>query len=409
MTGARNALELLVDRVERNLDAIVERSVEQVVDQVAAYRNARDEGVRADLRANVAGIYRVILTAMRRGRSVQRGHLVQSQAHAERRVRQGISLFDFLHAFRICQVSLWESIVAECDPQDRAVAIPFATHVMHAMELVTSHAASTYIAAQQTDLAHDERLRRDLVEDLLSGDASPPGERGELARNVGLLPGLPLVVTVATPVQPLTEGQDLRAALWAVRAVAGTELPGVAVVRHDEVVGISPASQRSQADILTGLRRAQSELERRGLLLAVGTSPVRRGLAAVPRAYQEAVLARAQLNGRPGVMSLAEISAIDYLVHRVDAEARSILLDRQSSFFEEDSARGGELVETVRAYVNANFNARAAATELRVHPNTVYSRLERIGQLAGIDTRIYVDVINLDIAARLANQATHRS
>jgi DNA-binding PucR family transcriptional regulator len=50
-----------------------------------------------------------------------------------------------------------------------------------------------------------------------------------------------------------------------------------------------------------------------------------------------------------------------------------------------DAERGGELVTSVLAHLDALGDVRAAAAALNVHPNTLRYRLRRARELSGID------------------------
>lgn len=54
---------------------------------------------------------------------------------------------------------------------------------------------------------------------------------------------------------------------------------------------------------------------------------------------------------------------------------------------EHDRARGSDLVRTLRTYFAAGANASEAADRLYLHRNSMAYRLERIGQLTGLDLK----------------------
>jgi DNA-binding PucR family transcriptional regulator len=47
----------------------------------------------------------------------------------------------------------------------------------------------------------------------------------------------------------------------------------------------------------------------------------------------------------------------------------------------------GELLPTLVAFLDADLNRRSAARALGVHANTVDNRLDRVGELTGVDPR----------------------
>jgi sugar diacid utilization regulator len=87
---------------------------------------------------------------------------------------------------------------------------------------------------------------------------------------------------------------------------------------------------------------------------------------------------------------------------RDDAVARRMIAPEIERFVAEDRARGGPLIRTLIAYAEADLNAKAAAEELLIHVNTAHHRLGRIAERTGCDLRRVSDLIELLIAARLA-------
>ena len=81
----------------------------------------------------------------------------------------------------------------------------------------------------------------------------------------------------------LPEGLTLRDA--AVPWGAGSHFRrGLAIVRQDEIVGITPLPKGGTAAAVTGLRRACADLARRRIRMAVGVSTTHAGLLEVPEA-----------------------------------------------------------------------------------------------------------------------------
>ncbi len=67
---------------------------------------------------------------------------------------------------------------------------------------------------------------------------------------------------------------------------------------------------------------------------------------------------------------------------------------------EHDAARHGSLVSTLRAYLETG-EQQAAAKRLRVHPNTLRYRLDRIREISGVDLEEPETRLNLAVALRV--------
>jgi DNA-binding PucR family transcriptional regulator len=272
----------------------------------------------------------------------------------------------------------------------------------------SSVAAASYLKAQQLELAEDDRVRRDLVEDLVAGREIQGEPKRALALDCGLGPDTPVLVVLAVPAAALRPGQSLRAALSTVRSTVGADQRGLAIIRQDQIVAVLPVTADG-ASALRGLERAHRSVSRLGIDLVVGSSTVHSGMSGVPEAYREAVIAREALAGTPGIKALSTLSVVDYMVLREDTTARRLIRPELRQFIEEDLARDGVLIQTLMEYVANDLNAKLAATKLHVHVNTAYYRLERIAERTGSDLRSFADLEELLIAVRLIAGKTKRS
>jgi DNA-binding PucR family transcriptional regulator len=97
------------------------------------------------------------------------------------------------------------------------------------------------------------------------------------------------------------------------------------------------------------------------------------------------------------------MSAFEYLTLRPDATARRLIAPAIHEFVTSDAREGAPLITTLRAYVDCDLNARRAADRLHIHVNTAHYRLGRIAERTGCDLRRASDLIELLIAARLAD------
>ena len=389
--------------VEASLEKLVSAAAEAIWAEVPAYAASPDDQLRDDVTAHVRSIFLTFLAGLRTGQPVRRADFAASREQAARRVVQGITLADFLQAFRIGQLTLWQGVLDAVgdDPVARDAALSIVAHIMQIVELGSTIAAEAYLAAQQQVVAEGDRVRRDLLEDLLARRTSPAGPKRGLLRAAGLEPDTRLLVIAAALTGDLPEGVTVRDAAAGVTR----DRRGLAVVRHDEIVGVMPLPQGGVAAAVTGLRRAWTDLARRGVRLAMGVSTVHAGLPEVPEAYAEAQAARDGLGGSPGVLALSALSSFDYLVLRDDETARRLIRPQVRQFVAEDLAVGGTLITTLVEFAACDMNAKTAAERLHLHVNTAYYRLERIAMRTGCDLRRLADVMELLIAVRLLGAA----
>jgi PucR C-terminal helix-turn-helix domain/GGDEF-like domain len=389
--------------IEASLDTLVAAATESIWAEVPAYPASPDDQLRQDVTVHVRGIFLAFLAGLRTGPPARRADFAASREQASRRVVQGITLADFLQAFRIGQLTLWQGVLdaAGDDAVARDAALSIAARIMQVMEVGSTIAAEAYVAAQQQVLAEGDRVRRDLLEDLLARRASPGGPKRRLLRAAGLEPGTRLLVTAAALTGDLPRGVTVRDAA---AGLAG-DRRGLVVVRQEEIVGIVPLPAGGVAAAVAGLRRSCADLAGRGVRLAMGVSTVHAGLPEVPEAYAEAQTARDGLGGSPGVLALPLLSSFDYLVLREDETARRLIRPQVRQFVTDDLAAGGTLITTLAEFAACDMNAKTAAGRLHVHVNTAYYRLERIALRTGCDLRRLADVMDLLIAVRLLGAA----
>jgi sugar diacid utilization regulator len=97
------------------------------------------------------------------------------------------------------------------------------------------------------------------------------------------------------------------------------------------------------------------------------------------------------------------MSAFEYLTLRPDSTAGRLIAPAIHEFVTQDARDGAALITTLRAYVASDLNARRAAEDLHIHVNTAHYRLGRIAERTGCDLRRISDLIEILIAARLAD------
>jgi hypothetical protein len=301
------------------------------------------------------------------------------------------------------------SIDLAVDEPSRQAVLSLVTPIARYFDVAIAHSADVYLEAEQLLASTGERVRRDLLEDLLAGTPPPPGPRLDAARAAGLEPGTSCLVIAARPTTPVEDPHSLRAAATALARSARLAVQPLTVVRHDELVVVAPVPAEGPQALATGLIETQGRLAKGQIPLAVGISTVYEGLAAVGEAYREAVSARDRLLPDAGVVALPTMTMFEYLTLRGDRTARRIVPPAIQQFVSEDLRAGGPLLQTLQAYAAADLNAKLAAERLHVHVNTAHYRLARISERTGCDLRRISDVIELLIATRLASGSTQLS
>jgi sugar diacid utilization regulator len=405
VAAAHPAVTRIAAAVEASLDELVSAAVAAIWEQVPAYQGSNDEQLRADVTGHVRAIFLVFLAGLA-GRPARRADFTMTRQQASRRIGQGITLADFLQAFRIGQLTLWHGVLAAAgdDPDARDAALAVVAQIMQVIELGSTVAAEAYVETQQHAVAETDRLRRDLLEDLLARRSSFTGHKRALLRAAGLGPDTRLLVATAVLAGDRSDDRVLHETALTVRRVHGSGR-GLAVVRQEEIVIVLPLPRGGASVAVTRLRRACADLHQRRIRLAVGVSTVHTGLGEVADAYGEARVARDGLGASGGVLALPLLTSFDYLVLRDDETARRLIRPQVRQFVTEDAAAGGVLIATLMEFAACDLNAKTAAERLHLHVNTAYYRLERIAERTGCDLRRLADVMELLIAVRLLGSA----
>jgi sugar diacid utilization regulator len=359
-----------------------------------------------DVRRHLAQHHDLLCDVLRRGRAVQPHELDFLDRHAATHAGRGISLTDFLEASRSYHTIVLDAVLkasaGSAAASDQALA---ATRTVLAyVDLATTRAAVAYLEAQQRLVADGERVRRDLLEDLLEAREPQTAAGAEAARAAGL-EGYArfLIVAAVTTGASDDDGALSRGATALAAAIRGAGEP-LAVTRRREIVLVRPCAHDERPEMQSCLAEACERLASEGLVLAVGVSTIHCGLETVGAAYREASQAACGVAAEGGVLSLPELSAFDYLTVRHDDTARRLVPARIARFVSEDRAHGGHLIKTLLAYAEADMNAKVAAERLLIHVNTAHYRLGRIAEKTGCDLRRLADVIDLLIAVRMVDR-----
>jgi GAF domain-containing protein len=126
-----------------------------------------------------------------------------------------------------------------------------------------------------------------------------------------------------------------------------------------------------------------------------------RGVDALREAADAATVVRA-LEPGGGTIAYGGLGAYRYLVHAAAGDApQDPYLTAIRAVAAYDGRRGTQLIATLEAYLADRRSVSRAARALRIHPNTLRQRLERIEQLSGLELAD-ADLLALELAIKLA-------
>lgn len=389
-------------RLRGRRDEIVDTTVRRIWAEIPAYAATPGPGFQEDVREHVAKHLDTLVRLLATNSPPVREDLMFTRRHTAARVGR-IPLADYMQAFRTFLDVMWHDLLKEASDEAGSQAVlALVGVVIDYVNLATTYAAELYGEIEQIEAMGVDRVRRDLLEDLVAGRPVVPGPRQEAARSAGLGPNTQCLVIVAVPRGDSPDEHLLSSAASAIARACASQLMPLTVLRRDELVVIAPVREAEPMQIVAALNQVQDRLARQSVRLAIGVSTLQPGLGGVAVAYHEARGAEECLGPAGGVLALTNLSALDYLISFRDRTAERLIAPAIQQFIKDDLERGGVLTKTLLAYFESNLNVTAMSKTLHIHTNTAHHRLNKISDQTHLDLRKLDDVLQLVVAIRLA-------
>ena len=324
------------------------------------------------------------------------GDLAFVREHAERRAAQKFPLDALLQSYRILHRTLANWI--------REAALEVADESAHLRRVVAAvtdfvieytGSAGTLITSEYVHhtrrLAEAEAGRRSaLLNTLLDGyDEADQAAAGLLRRAGYLQQRQSYCVALARSVDPGEMESAPRAQRMAdaiAEALAPAGVRSIIGIRDNHVVAILSATRRTSgwtAPQSSVADRVYPALRRVGPAALIGLSNDAPSTSHIPKAANEARLALDLANVSNRVARYSDISLRQMLITR----ARDAAPSSQPAWAEKliGADKRGALAATLRSYADCNMNAQKTALLLGIHPNTVYSRIQKVERLTGLN------------------------
>ncbi|MEV5684664.1 MULTISPECIES: helix-turn-helix domain-containing protein [unclassified Streptomyces] len=243
----------------------------------------------------------------------------------------------------------------------------------------------------------ENRIRGELIGDLLSGAERDPAGLAERGRRLGIDLDRPHLVLVAEA------GARERLASAAMRYLFGGDIHGVSA-EHAGTVVLLVAYEEDGTGAREAARAAAAQL---GRLVQAPVTVAATGPARGPRELAAACLEAARcLRAMRALGRTGEGACVDELgfLGVVLGDARDVdgfVAATLGPLLRYDERRGTHLVRTLAAYFGAGGSLIRAKDELHVHVNTVVQRLDRIQILLGRDWNDPDRALELQLALRL--------
>ncbi|KQV70005.1 PucR family transcriptional regulator [Nocardioides sp. Root122] len=315
----------------------------------------------------------------------------QGRAAAEQGVSVGQGVDLYLSAAR----RVWDDLPASIRERDRGAVRSATEAVLSVMDQAVAAFAEGHAEVGRERVRQEETLRRELIDDLLRGDAHL-SDLVERAEPFGLDLTRAHQVALAQPEKHLSSIAAATTSLERVILDRFGDRDVLVAIKEGCVVVIALADATGAPAPASGGLGTSGNL---GKMLHGELSRLRRGRpwrVAVGRAHPGAYgIARSYEEAREGLtmatrmkLERSIVETRDLLTYRVLARDQSALVDLVDSVLSPlHQARGGAqpLVETLAAYFTCGCVATTTATTLHLSVRAVTYRLNRIKALTGFD------------------------
>jgi hypothetical protein len=394
-----------IDRVSGNAAAIAAQLQEAVLAEVPEFSQSRNPDLLPELAHHGREHVDEIVRLLRGGRL---GRFDFVHAHARRRAEQRFPLEATLHAYRSGHkvLSRWlrESALTVGSPAEdaqRAIAA-IADFAMEYADAISTTFAGAYSSHSLllADVAGDQRSQ--LLQILLNGHDEADIRAARILRDAGFLDERQsFCVALARSVDPtemLNASRARRLADSIEQIVADLGVRRLIDVHANKVNMVFAAVRRDsgwtapRSSLAKQIRAALSFV---GNAALIGISNDVPSTSHIPTAFREASAAFELASVSQRVVQFSDIPLQRLLLHFAAEDFRRVLPAWSNAFYDADDKAHGALVATLRAYASVDMNVLQAAQSLRVHPNTVYARLQRIFDISGLQARSFTALTDL--------------
>lgn len=252
------------------------------------------------------------------------------------------------------------------------------------------------LASERAVVAAEERVRAELLTDVLLAPDRHPGHLRRRARLLGIDLDAPHAVAVVCG-----DADAVRRALRDATRSSG----GVAGEHLGHTVAFIAAGTLDEAALTLreALRRARA-----GDVVA-GIAHPAAGAAGLAAGFEEADRLRrcAEALGRTGIVTRDALGAFGLLLApHARADVDRFVELRLGPLVRWDAERGSDLIGTLTELFECGTNVTRTAAALHIHVNTLYQRLDRIRQLLGEDPQGPDAALELHMALRLRRLRT---
>ena len=330
------------------------------------------------------------------------------RAHAQHRAEQHFPLEAILHAYRCGHkiLSGWmRDAAVAASGSDGRVAPSVADFAIEYTNTISTILTAEYVTHVRMLAEAEGDRRTELLNALLSGFDESDGRVERLLRRAGYLDQRQsfcvVLVQSADPAEMENRERAQRVVDAVTQAVSEQRVRTLIGIRQNVVTAVFSQTRRLSGWTAPQARlagRLQSCLELLGPAVLTGISSDQPSTAFIPKALQEASMALDCASVSERVVQFSALPIRRLLLHRAADYVQAALPSWMPAFIAADARLHGALTQTLRAYAESGMNILRAARALKVHPNTIYARFEKILALTAMDSQRYHELEELLLA-----------
>ncbi len=405
---AHGVVPAIAASLQDGAETIARNLLERVIDEIDAFSSSGNPDVLPELQQHLQQLVSEVCRLLSDAGPCD---LAFVRRYAQRRAQQRFPLEASLHAYRCSHriLSSWirdaALAVANSSAQVRKIVAAAADFAIEYTNAISTVATSEYVIHTRLLAEAEGDQRTELLNTLLRGFDESDSRTAQLLKRSGYLQQRQsFCVAVARSVDPREMENVARAQRMAEsvgEALRDSPVRSLIGIRDGLVTIVMSATRR-----LSGWTAPQSLLAERvyprlnqiGPAAIIGLSNDAPSTSHVRRAHNEARLALDFASVSNRVMAYSEIPFRQMVIRLARDHIQSALPAWLNALQAADRKARGSLSKTLRAYADANMNTLRTAKQLSVHPNTIYSRMQRIAGVTGKNALIYHDLTELLLA-----------
>ena len=392
----------LVDILEQEKSGLVVNMHNAVLKDVPAFAASGNPAILPSLNLHLLEQVEDMVRVLESGTI---GNFAFAREQAQRRAEQRFPLEAMLQTNHTIETVLIACLRQGYAAKSESAASPIVDFVSHYSFAVSAATASEYVAQTRLLAEADGDRRNELLNLLLSGYDESDAHVSRMLRRAGYLEQhqsyCVAVVQSTNPAEMDSTARTQRIVNALSETMAESAVRALVGLRGNHVVAVLSARRRQSgwtAPQTHLAERVRPKLDELGPSVLIGVSSDQPSTSYLPKALQEAMISLDFANVANRVVEFGSLPIRDLLVHHGADYLQSTAPAWITSFVEADAKANGNLLTTLRAVADANLNVQEAARSLGKHPNTIYTRLEKIAALTGRNGQNFHDLSEMLLA-----------